>query len=227
MPIQRMSILILAGAVVYFSFAAASIAQSQPPPVLCNGQYALCTSAACVPDPLLPGKEAICSCEVRSGLNFGINSSCDDRRPRVVPASGKQSGDGDAGAGEETGQVVQLRSTYSFAQAPQKAVMLCPAGNPWTDCLDVKCTVDPANPLKAICACKMGHVEEPEADFVTYGGDCNTLTCQKYFWSAATTTAFEEGSLVMADALGLKESPVKFCPLVGNTPQLPPVQADE
>lgn len=39
--------------------------------------------------------------------------------------------------------VTRALSTYSFAQAPEKAVLSCPVGKPWSDCLDQPCIVDP------------------------------------------------------------------------------------
>src|SRR5215471_5449607 len=50
-----------------------------------------------------------------------------------------------------------VRTVYSqfalkqFAQG--KRTLKCAAGTPWTWCLNKPCTVDPANPKKAICAC--------------------------------------------------------------------------
>ena len=50
-----------------------------------------------------------------------------------------------------------VRTVYSqfalkqFAQG--KRTLKCAAATPWTWCLNKPCTVDPANPTKAICAC--------------------------------------------------------------------------
>lgn len=158
--------------------------------IVCSNKYVLCTSAPCVPDPSNLGSKAICKCDVNSGKNYGM-SPCDARTP----------------ATDSTG-VTKALSTYSFVQAPYKPVLTCPAGKPWTDCLDQPCIVDPMNPLKAICTCKIKR-EEP---YVTYGGGCNVLSCDNAYWSGATLEAFNQGSIELVKAMGLKSVPTKFCP---------------
>ncbi|AXS41355.1 hypothetical protein [Breoghania sp. L-A4] len=96
--------------------------------------------------------------------------------------------------------------------------MACPSGKSWTDCLDKPCTVDPSDPLKAICACAI----QQTGAFVTYGGGCNTLTCDTAFWSAATPAAFVQGTTMLIEELGLAKSPVAFCPAVARTLQSQP-----
>ncbi|MEG6509830.1 hypothetical protein V6C03_12735 [Methyloligella sp. 2.7D] len=171
---------------------AASAADAPAVADVCSdtGSYALCTSAKCIPDPRAPDKTAICSCEVTSGPNFGT-VPCDARKPT-----------------EEGGKTVAVMSLYSFAQAPTKPLMACPSGKPWTDCLNKPCRVDPSNPLKAICSCAI----ETTGAFVTYGGSCNTLTCDTAYWSAATVASFEQGSQELVEAMQLQKSPVTYCP---------------
>ncbi|MBL8585570.1 MAG: hypothetical protein JNM23_02445, partial [Bradyrhizobiaceae bacterium] len=102
---------------------------------LCKGQFALCTSAPCIPQPGNP-TVAICTCDVEEGPNLAT-VACDTLKPST---------DADG--------VRTIYSTYSPKQFEQgKRVLKCPAGTPWTWCLNSPCTVDPANPEKAICAC--------------------------------------------------------------------------
>ncbi|MEQ9618748.1 MAG: hypothetical protein RIG61_06205 [Deltaproteobacteria bacterium] len=157
---------------------------------VCNNEYVLCTSAPCIPDPSSPDSKAICSCEVNRGPNFGM-SDCEARKPST-----------------DSNGVKKALSTYSFAQAPAKPVLSCPEGKPWTDCLDQPCIVDPINPLKAICTCRIVR----DRPFVTYGGECNTFTCDNAYWSAATLASFMEGSSMLAEAMGLESIPAAFCP---------------
>lgn len=159
-------------------------------PVVCTSQYALCTSAPCVPDPTDPSGSAICDCEVIEGDNYGT-SLCGDRAPRTH-ANG----------------VKMVLSEYSFAQAPTHPVISCSGDSPWTDCLDQPCTVDPKNPLRAICKCDIVTGE----DFVTYGGACNTNSCIRSFWSAATPQDFLDGSAALMDKMGLRDAPYTDCP---------------
>jgi len=161
--------------------------------IICEGFYALCTSAPCIPDPENTDGEAICRCKVNEGINFGT-TQCSERTP-VTSAHG----------------VKTLVSTYSFAQGPTKPMLSCPKGKPWTNCLDRPCTVDPMNPLVAICKCDIVRDES----FVTYGGDCNTLTCDTGYWSGATVETNVEGSKQLLQKMGLKDIPVMYCPGMG------------
>ena len=164
--------------------------------IICENEYALCTSAPCIPDPSNQDSKAICSCEVNRGQNFGM-SSC-EKRTIVTDSNG----------------VKKALSTYSFAQAASKPVLSCPAGNPWTNCLDMPCIVDQTNPQKATCTCEIVR----DKPFLKYGGDCNVLTCDNAYWSAATSEAFLQGSLELMKAMNLKDNPAQFC--AGMKPKL-------
>ena len=158
---------------------------------VCENEFALCTSAPCVPDPSNPDGQAICECEVAQGRNFGT-STCDDRRPKTT-ANG----------------ALTVLSTYAFVQAPTHAIIACEAGSLWTDCLDMPCVVDQKNPLRAICTCDI----KTEGAFVTYGGACNKNTCHRSLWSAASINALNSGNaLLMEFYPELSEPPYKFCP---------------
>lgn len=132
-------------------------------PIICTQEYALCTSAPCVPDPRHPDY-AICSCVVENGESIGYKT-CQQRAPQTKPFNSKQ-----------------LISTFSFKQFSSKKSLNCPQGMPWTNCLDAPCTVDPMDASKAICSCKIDHTQA----FFTFGGDCNSKTCANGFWSGAT-----------------------------------------
>jgi len=155
---------------------------------VCDQQYALCSAAQCVPNPDNPD-EAICFCTVLEGKSLG-KSTCDQR----VPHTDQQG-------------VRHVISTFSFGEASTKKVMTCPDGTPWTDCLDQPCVVDPLDPSKAICMCKIVRT----GSFQTYGGDCDQSTCEKGYWSGATVESNTEFTQFLKNALELKQSPVKFC----------------
>ncbi|GAA5442809.1 hypothetical protein Misp06_00984 [Microbulbifer sp. NBRC 101763] len=164
--------------------------------IICSNEYVLCTSAPCIPDPRNPDSNAICRCDVNKGLNFGL-SECKTR----IPATNSNG-------------VKKALSTFSFAQAPTKPVLSCPEGKPWTDCLDQPCIVDPMNPLKAICTCKIVR----DKPFVTFGGDCVSLTCDTGYWSGATAESYLEASRQLMKAVDLDEMPAKYC--VGRPPEI-------
>jgi hypothetical protein len=135
-------------------------------PVVCSQEFALCTSAPCVPDPR--SKEyAICSCVVEKGESVGYKS-CKDRMPKQWRA-----------------QTRQIVSTFSFQQFSTKKSMSCPKGMPWTNCVDAPCTINPMEPDKAICSCKI----IDNQPFFTFGGNCDTKTCANGFWSGATKSS--------------------------------------
>ena len=177
-----------------FLLVAAVAAQSYVAPALadnyfCLQQFALCTSAPCIPDPGNP-KRAICTCNVEDGPNLAT-VACDTVKPSV-DASG-------------------IRTVYSqfalkqFAQG--KRTLKCPAGTPWTWCLNKPCTVDPANPGKAICACDVLR----SGEWITAGGNCNATTCKTAYWSGAPLGDFKDGTDFLVKQLKLKKSPVSWC----------------
>lgn len=157
---------------------------------LCKQQYALCTSAPCVPQPGDPTK-AVCFCDVEEGDSLAT-VSCDSIKPST-----------------DANGVTTVYSTFSLKQLMSgKKGMKCPDGTPWTWCLNKQCTVDPFNPKKAICVCDVMRKNE----WTTLGGNCDASTCKTAYWSGAPLSDFIDGSAFLAKALGLKESPVKWCP---------------
>lgn len=156
---------------------------------LCKHQYALCTSALCVPQPG-DATKAICFCAVEDGPSM-TTSACDGLKP-TTDANG----------------IRTVYSSFSFEQFKTgKQGMKCPNGTPWTWCLNKRCTVDPSNPKKAICVCDVMRSEE----WMTLGGNCDTSTCSTGYWSGAGIKDFEQASTFMTKALGLNKSPVKWC----------------
>ncbi len=156
---------------------------------ICDQEYALCTSAPCIPDPANPGK-AICFCQMHNGKSFG-QTSCKNRAP-FIDAHGTHF----------------VKSTYSFAEYDSKKTMLCPDGTPWTFCLDKQCTVDPKDPSRAICACDIYRTGR----FLTLGGNCDTKTCETGYWSGATVDDVGVAMKVLVKAMGLQEEPENYCP---------------
>jgi hypothetical protein len=159
---------------------------------LCKHQYALCTSARCVPEPSDPTK-AICFCDVEQGSSMST-IPCNKLQPST---------DADG--------IRTIYSTFSLEQFLEgKKSMKCPSGTPWTWCLNKRCTVNPSNPKKAICVCDVMRTGE----WTTLGGDCNTSTCETSYWSGATLNDFKSGNAFMTRALGLDVSPAQWCPVV-------------
>jgi hypothetical protein len=157
---------------------------------LCRGQFALCTSAPCIPEPGNP-KVAMCLCDVEDGPNLAT-VACDTVKPST---------DADG--------VRMVHSQFALKQWQYgKKTLTCPSGTPWTWCLNKPCTVDPASPNKAMCACDIVRTGE----WITAGGHCSTATCDTAYWSAATPDAFVDATNFMVRQLNIKKSPVQACP---------------
>jgi thiol-disulfide isomerase/thioredoxin len=133
---------------------------------LCHQRYALCTFAACKPSPTNK-KISICRCRVKTGYSVGFKN-CDRRAPK-----GRQ-----------------LHSNFSLQDVTKRTrVLKCSARGLWVQCLDVVCHLDPNNPKQALCQC----VNERTKNFYTFGGNCDTKTCDTVIWSA-TTAPFPGGA---------------------------------
>ena len=157
--------------------------------VICEGAYALCTSAPCIPAPRDPKNKSVCECVVQVGKSYG-NTSCEARKPKTLPDGTKM-----------------VTSTYSFEQVPTTQLMTCPAGKPWSNCLNRPCTVDPMNTKRAICNCEIVR----EGEFVTYGGSCDTGSCDLAYWSGATGESYIGASKYLAKELGQSSVPIHRC----------------
>lgn len=153
-------VFIMFTASLFFSNACA---KNLPHAIVCEQTYALCTSAMCIPDPKDPAK-LICDCAIQQGKSAGF-TSCVKRKPYM-----------------DQYRATHLVSTFSFEQFSSKKFMTCPKGKPWSNCVDMPCTVDPQNTNHAICLCQLSAAEE----FFTFGGSCDSNTCATGFWSGAT-----------------------------------------
>ena len=182
--------LFLIAAAAVFTIALGNEQAAGPSMQLCKHQYALCTSALCIPQPGDPTK-AICFCDVQDGASMA-SVPCNTIQPST-----------------DANGIRTVYSAFSLEQFRQgKKVLRCPNGTPWTWCLNKRCTVDPFDPKKAICVCDVLRTEE----WITLGGNCDTGTCTTGYWSGATVKDFNEATSFMVKALRLEQSPAKWCP---------------
>jgi hypothetical protein len=181
---------LLVAAIAVFTVAFGSEQSAKSNMQLCKHQYALCTSALCIPQPGDPTK-AICFCDVQEGASMS-SVPCNTIQPST-----------------DANGIVTVYSAFSLEQFKEgKKVLTCASGTPWTWCLNKRCTVDPSDPKKAICVCDVLRTGES----ITLGGNCDTATCSTGYWSGATVKDFNEATSFMAKALSLDPSPVKWCP---------------
>lgn len=124
---------------------------------LCEGLYALCTTAKCSP---VDGKEGTvaCSCEVKTGYSAG-RDNC------------KRTDDTRAGA------IIQSR------YYPVKSLSICDNDRQWADCLGKRCTIDKNDPTKATCFCT---TEKNKGPYVIVGESYTPETCTTGLISSAT-----------------------------------------
>jgi hypothetical protein len=155
-------------------FISNAVAKDSAIPKVCDQQYALCTSAACIPTPG-SATDAICDCVVDKGKSVGYKT-CKERQ-----------------AYKDKYDATHLISTFSFEQFATKKPMNCPKGIAWTDCVDMPCVIDPQNAKHALCNCTIHNTQA----FFTFGGDCNIKSCATGFWSGATRAS----GLILRNAL--------------------------
>jgi hypothetical protein len=183
------SFMLIAAAAV-FTIAFGNEQAAKPDMLLCKHQYALCTSALCIPQPGDPTK-AICFCDVQEGASMS-SVPCNTTEPAT-----------------DTNGIRTVYSAFSLEQFKEgKKVLRCPNGTPWTWCLNKRCTVDPSVSKKAICVCDVLRTGE----WITLGGKCDTGTCTTGYWSGATVKDFDEATSFMVKELNLGKSPVEWCP---------------
>lgn len=180
------------GYLLFSALIGANYAAVAPKIIICNQDYALCTSAACVPDPR-HANYALCSCVIEKGNSAGY-TSCAKRMPKQGQFKTKY-----------------LVSTFSFEQFNSKKSMVCSKGMPWTNCVDAPCTVNPLEPNKALCSCAINYSQS----FVTFGGECNVATCVNGFWSGATISTSHALRQALSSTLKIMNNPWPnmACPL--------------
>ena len=180
----------LIAAVAVFAIALGGEQAAKSNMLLCKHQYALCTSALCIPQPGDPTK-AICFCDVQDGASMAS-----------VPCSTIQ-------PSTDANGIRTVYSAFSLEQFKEdKKVLKCASGTPWTWCLNKRCTVDPSDPKKAVCVCDVLRTGE----WITLGGECDTGTCTTGYWSGATVKDLNDATAFMVKALNLDHSPVEWCP---------------
>jgi len=100
-----------------------------PPPLMCNGQYALCIKAPCSKTPDKGGNYP-CECVIQNGWNMGPEkNSCDERSKRLI-------------------------STYSNNFNDGSRTVSCPTAENWAWCFGASCERNSKHPNElATCRC--------------------------------------------------------------------------
>lgn len=152
---------------------------------LCTQEYALCTSAPCIPDPNDHTK-AICFCDVERGPSMST-IPCKELQPTT-----------------DSNGIRTVYSTFPLKQLKDgKRPMNCPSSTPWTWCLNKKCTINPANPSQAICSCD---IKRNKGEWTTFGGDQDASTCSDTYWSGALLQDAENGGKFLQKNLPRQET---------------------
>lgn len=150
---------LMCGLVIVISTACyASIPEASPPTYLCAQTYAHCLTSSCKP---IKSHFVLCQCEVLQGMSISL-TPCDKRKIWT-----------------DANHIKHLLSAYSFAKITHNKTMSCAEGNPWADCIDKPCTINPSDPSHALCTCEL----HTDVAFITLGGNCHTQTCKTGYWS--------------------------------------------
>lgn len=131
--------------------------------LFCEGPYALCIKAPCVPVVNANGSVStvVCSCTVEQGWSMGP-AECAKRRP------------------VKHGSSTHLMSTYSNYYNDQEQNLTCKnEKQQWANCYGAPCISDDSEPDRAHCNCPVR-----TGEMVTLGGRCDKGNCSK-MWSAA------------------------------------------
>jgi hypothetical protein len=152
--VYALTLTVLSGAVL-----SGCMGESEADFTVCEGIYALCTTAPCQP---IAGKEdtVSCDCTVQTGYSVGLEPC----KGEVSTAEGKQ-----------------IVSRYY----PIKSYASCSNDRPWANCLDSPCNVDDSDPSKAACACP---VVKDQGPYVIVTETYDASTCTTGLWSSATVT---------------------------------------
>jgi len=138
---------------------AASTAAPNPQFTVCQGTFALCTTAKCKRPDNGPGLSLECLCDVETGYSAGKKSCADITQ--APPTQG-----------------LSILSRYS----PIQSTAVCAASVVYAQCLDSPCTVD-QDKSKAKCTCT---AEESLGSHVVVAGTATDAMCRSAAWSSAS-----------------------------------------
>src|SRR5262245_14376502 len=120
-----------------------AVATATPSFTLCNGTFALCTSAQC---KRVPGIDVVvCTCKVQQGYSAGTKPCA--TVPQGPPTANEA-----------------IPSRYY----PISSMAVCSIDAPWAYCLDKDCTVNKDDLKSAKCVCDVRH--SPEQSYVVVAG---------------------------------------------------------
>jgi len=158
---------------------------------ICDGPYALCSSARCTGIDGDPG-HVLCRCEgPLQGLNIG-NSSCQARTGRLT-------------------STFSLWDATAAGHKPAKSSLACTGGNAgkWAFCLDAPCELDRGT---LSCRCEL----KPASDYYTFTNACPTdadalrSACAET-WSAASQAELNSGFSQLTPFYG-NPPKLTYCP---------------
>lgn len=150
-----------ASAIASPAIAATPTGSPNPSFTVCQGTFALCTTAKCQGSGNAQNGITIpCVCDVKQGLSVGAKA-CSEV-PQGPPTPGQA-----------------LPSRYY----PIQSMAVCEGKEPWAMCLDSPCVVDLNDPTKANCTCK---VMVTSQGHVVVAATATDSMCKSAIWSSAT-----------------------------------------
>ena len=129
-------------------------------PNVCEGQFALCTTAKCSP---IAGQKglALCHCSVQNAYSAGYKSC------QKVTST--------------TADFQLIQSRYY----PIQSYVTCSNDHAWANCLDSPCVVDSNDPTRALCTCP---IVQNKGDYVIVSDSCDKSGCDSGLYSSALVT---------------------------------------
>ena len=178
--------------------------------VFCEGTYALCIKAPCVPTPTLDRlgnyyiDHVACSCDVEQGWSMGPGQ-CADRGP--VTQNGR------------TFLISTYSNRFNVRNKTLNNTLRCMGQDTlWAWCYGAPCVIDAHDPNKATCTCPV-----ETGPMQTLGGDCSQDKCTNIY-SAATIAGDAYANNHFAEYMAQHNYPhepaAQLCP--GSPPLLPP-----
>ena len=161
---------------------------------ICPGEFALCTTAPCEPDPKDPSK-LLCQCTVNRGYSAGLKD-CDDKRlkSRFFPISSYQ--------------------TCKSVPSPER---------PWGWCLDVDCEATKNHMAVCRCDKVAGPVYPPGSNTASYPWIITTGQTTPDLCAPDNTTVYSSATQKDAQSVNAAYSDYFKTHHVEGTPLIEPV----
>lgn len=154
---------------------ASSSADSSAGLNVCQGTFALCTSATC--DPVVKNGQITsfsCKCKVEKGYSVGFNGPKNRNSCASIPQDAPS-----------------LKQKVPSRYSPINSFVACTNNRPWAQCLDASCVVDHVDendPTKGTAKCLCPKATSNPYGYIPADGQYSRSGCQDKYISSATVS---------------------------------------